>query len=201
MGGKVSKEYQDWYRKENRPRLLLEKKKWYLNNKERIDKQNKEYALLNSDRLKAYRREYYAKNKEKLCEAKKIWASKNKEILKQRGLSRRATEYYRINIVPRIRQRSIENRKKVRLQILKRINPLLNCQKCGYSSDIRVLHIDHINGNGNIERKSFKDGHSYYKHLLNVENVTEIYQLLCANCNWIKRYENKELFWKHRRVA
>lgn len=62
------------------------------------------------------------------------------------------------------------------------------CIKC-LNDDWRVLQIDHINGGGSKERKTFSSPHMYRKHiLLNVEN----YQLLCANCNWIKRYEKGE---------
>ena len=31
-----------------------------------------------------------------------------------------------------------------------------------------------------------------------IKNNYNKYQLLCANCNWIKRYENKELEWLKR---
>lgn len=61
------------------------------------------------------------------------------------------------------------------------------CLKCGFD-DARALQIDHINGGGN-------------KHVRSVFILTRYrailkdptgFQLLCANCNWIKRYENKE---------
>ncbi len=67
------------------------------------------------------------------------------------------------------------------------------CKSCGIS-DNRVLQIDHINGNGYKENKilgySGGNTHRYYRHILDVKG--EGYQLLCANCNWIKRYEKKE---------
>ena len=56
--------------------------------------------------------------------------------------------------------------------------------------DERTLQIDHISGNGKLEIMSFKNRTDYYCHVL--ENKENKYQLLCANCNWIKRYENKE---------
>ena len=64
---------------------------------------------------------------------------------------------------------------------------IISCCKCGFD-DIRALQIDHINGGG---LKHFKSHTSvgYYKSML---DEPEKYQLLCANCNWIKRYENKE---------
>jgi hypothetical protein len=64
------------------------------------------------------------------------------------------------------------------------------CAKCGFD-DYRALQIDHINGNGNKERKDNKrNNYSAIKKILAGE--TKNYQLLCANCNWIKRYENNE---------
>lgn len=66
------------------------------------------------------------------------------------------------------------------------------CIRCEFS-DFRALQIDHINGGGNKDIKKKGRGGQYYnqviKSFLNNENV---YQLLCANCNWIKRSENKE---------
>ena len=65
------------------------------------------------------------------------------------------------------------------------------CVKCSFS-DIRALHVDHIHGGGNKERQRL--GPRYWKKVLeSVNNNEEKYQLLCANCNSIKRYENNEL--------
>ena len=65
------------------------------------------------------------------------------------------------------------------------------CIKCG-NNDYRVLQIDHINSDGYKERKTTGHNNSYYvvKAILNGEKKK--YQLLCANCNWIKRWENDE---------
>jgi hypothetical protein len=65
------------------------------------------------------------------------------------------------------------------------------CVRCGFD-DPRALQIDHVNGGGAREVHSFPNRHRYYKHLLS--DVSDKYQLLCANCNWIKREENKECF-------
>lgn len=66
------------------------------------------------------------------------------------------------------------------------------CVRCGFI-DIRALQIDHINGGGSRERKEIKFKGAFNKHVLRSflkgENK---YQLLCANCNWIKRFENNE---------
>ncbi len=65
------------------------------------------------------------------------------------------------------------------------------CVRCGFS-DERALQVDHINGGGWKERKELggKMKKIVLESILAKENK---YQLLCANCNWIKRTENREL--------
>ena len=66
------------------------------------------------------------------------------------------------------------------------------CVRCGFA-DIRALQIDHINGGGSKERKELGFGGNFHKNVLRSFLANENkYQLLCANCNWIKRCENKE---------
>lgn len=67
--------------------------------------------------------------------------------------------------------------------------PSLECFRCGFT-DWRALQIDHLNGGGHKERTASKNSQKVL--LSNILNNPEKYQLLCANCNWIKRYENKE---------
>lgn len=67
------------------------------------------------------------------------------------------------------------------------------CAKCGFE-DIRALQIDHINGEGNKDRKS-KGNNSikyYMSIIISVQEKKNEFQILCANCNWIKRIEEKE---------
>lgn len=62
------------------------------------------------------------------------------------------------------------------------------CVHCGFS-DRRALQIDHINGGGNLERKSLGD----YQLMKRISlGMTDGYQTLCANCNCIKRIEAGE---------
>lgn len=63
----------------------------------------------------------------------------------------------------------------------------IRCSKCGFD-DARALEIDHKNGGGTEERRRLSYP-TYYLHVLrNLEN----YQVLCANCNMIKRRERNE---------
>lgn len=63
------------------------------------------------------------------------------------------------------------------------------CQHCGFK-DPRALQIDHVNGGGNREHKEIKNTRKFYDKVL--ADTSGTYQLLCANCNWIKRHERKE---------
>lgn len=59
------------------------------------------------------------------------------------------------------------------------------CVRCGFD-DIRALSIDHINDDGNIQRKVVKNIYVW----LRKNDYPEGYQTLCMNCQFIKRAEN-----------
>lgn len=63
------------------------------------------------------------------------------------------------------------------------------CSRCGFS-DVRALHIDHVNGDGAQERRG-NPGRSRRVSFLRrvLEDTTGAYQILCANCNYIKAHE------------
>lgn len=56
-------------------------------------------------------------------------------------------------------------------------------------TDERALQFDHVHGGGTRERKEMHY-EKMLKKILTDENGE--YQLLCANCNWIKLHVNKE---------
>lgn len=65
------------------------------------------------------------------------------------------------------------------------------CVNCGFD-DIRALQIDHIEGGGHKEKSKITT--HYFKFVLGeILKGSTKYQVLCANCNWIKRAENKEV--------
>jgi len=73
-------------------------------------------------------------------------------------------------------------------------NGTMKCNRCNMN-DIRVLTLDHINGGGNAHRKQV--GNSTYFRLIQQYKKTnqweDGYQVLCMNCQFIKRCENNEL--------
>ncbi len=71
------------------------------------------------------------------------------------------------------------------------------CVRCGFT-DKRALNIDHVNGGGSKEAHSFKNGYEYLKKILEaIKNRSDKYQLLCSNCNQIKKHENNEVAKKY----
>ena len=65
------------------------------------------------------------------------------------------------------------------------------CATCGYDADRRALQLDHVNGGGNKERRNGGYWPMLAKALRDMDSGA--YQILCANCNVIKRYEAGEL--------
>jgi hypothetical protein len=77
------------------------------------------------------------------------------------------------------------------------------CAHCGFQ-DSRALQIDHVNGDGYKDAKrapncaggrtrKYGSLGTYYKIVVQQADSGR-YQLLCANCNWIKRDERQEYF-------
>lgn len=129
---------------------------------------------------KEYYRKYYNSHKQRKMNTNRDWRKRNVE---------RHHEIARVS--------SKKQRAKIKSEIItilggKCSNP--NCLVPNGCSDIRCLQIDHINGGGKRERRGHQDrGSHYYRDILKkLEHGSKDYQLLCANCNWIKRFENHE---------
>lgn len=66
------------------------------------------------------------------------------------------------------------------------------CVQCSFS-DPRALQVDHIHGGGRQERLAMGSPNANKLYQLVAADINhEKYQLLCANCNVIKRIENGE---------
>lgn len=65
------------------------------------------------------------------------------------------------------------------------------CVSCGYEKDKRALVLDHINGDGKEDRKRI--GSRIYRYYAkNLSETKDRIQVLCANCNLIKSFDNEE---------
>jgi hypothetical protein len=129
---------------------------------------------------KEYHQEYYQRNKSKISKRCKERYYSNLE-----SEHKRRRDYYVKN-----REVSLYKTKVYRNSLRDMIFELLGnkCTKCPFS-DKRALQIDHINGGGSQERKIYKSPVAFYHKVINKPSD---YQLLCANCNMIKKHENKE---------
>ena len=119
---------------------------------------------------KEQRKKYYQENKEEIYRKSRIYQASRKD---------------RTNYLSRVNMHKLSTRR--REEVYKLLGGV--CVSCGFS-DRRALQIDHVNGDGKSDRKRYTSQSLYLKHILEVSGVG--YQILCANCNWIKRCENKE---------
>lgn len=62
------------------------------------------------------------------------------------------------------------------------------CVRCGFGDEM-ALQVDHVHGGGNRERTGNGGHEKYYRAILR-HGDRGMYQVLCANCNWIKRSES-----------
>lgn len=105
--------------------------------------------------------------------------------------SRKRREYFRKYRLahPQLNQRGPGWQRKKRLRLIDLLGAV--CVNCGFSNPL-ALQIDHVNGNGHKELVSI--GHQYSLKEIKANLTTGKYQLLCANCNWIKRMQNNKLY-------
>jgi hypothetical protein len=129
---------------------------------------------------KNYMKDYYKNNLEKYKEARKRFKEKNPHY-KSPNFNKNMRKY----------QRKIY-REIISLLGGKCVNPF-NLNHGDFLTDVRCLQIDHIHGGGTKEKKEIGSMYKYYRFILKqVKAGSKEYQLLCANCNWIKRHINKE---------
>jgi hypothetical protein len=79
---------------------------------------------------------------------------------------------------------------KLRIKAIEKLGG--KCIRCG-ESDWRCLQFDHINGGGTKEHET---NHRYRFLEDIIAGKRKDIQLLCANCNWKKKYDNNEVAGK-----
>lgn len=136
----------------------------------------KEWYRRNKVRVARLQKERYKKTPERYKNISKEYYKNNKE--------RWAGYYDRKKNNIKFRKYS----KKRRLELVALLGG--KCVKCGFD-DWRALQVDHVNGGGNRAVKKLV-GNKNIAIIKDIVGGSTEYQLLCANCNWIKRYENNE---------
>jgi hypothetical protein len=101
---------------------------------------------------------------------------------------------YRIKNKGKIKKQQRKNNTctRIRNEIIsllgKKCSNIFNLPHPDWCNDLSCLQIDHVNDNGHKERTMFKTTYKHYEYILQQIKVgSKNYQLLCANCNWIKR--------------
>lgn len=156
-----------------------------------------------------YNEEDYQTHRESRIATQKRYYNKNKEKILQRYRAYRERNKEKLNLIRRLKnaKNRIEVREQCRISAKKSYDRnrtgLINALggKCSNPTclvpsgctDIRCLQIDHINGGGKKEILKFISVNIMYSYYFkNLEEAKQKLQILCANCNWIKRYENNE---------
>jgi predicted HNH restriction endonuclease len=148
-------------------------------------------------RVAAYKAKWHqAKRAENLPAARakaaayqREWRAKNRE--KAREISRVASAKYSADN-PATRRKSLrEYNARRRAETIEFYGG--KCVRCEFS-DIRALQVDHIHGGGKKERDAGRHGLFELWKITRDDPVMAraTFQLLCANCNSIKRHENYE---------
>jgi len=107
------------------------------------------------------------------AERQKLYKTRHPEIIRER-----------------VRNWHRKNGPRIRLQVLGLLGAI-KCNKCDFN-DWRALQVDHVNGDGFKDRKKGKRGGGRYTLMKSIKENPSKYQILCANCNWIKKYEHGE---------
>ena len=136
-------------------------------------------------------RKYREQNREKIRERDRAFYHANRESRLQNNKFNAAGEKRSASRKSRITQREWKKKQydKVRTELLEFFGK--KCVRCGFD-DVRALCVDHINGGGTQERKLWQNKNKIYYYKSIIEKNGEGYQLLCQNCNTIKRIEEKE---------
>jgi len=136
------------------------------------------WQLINSDKYTSYKKEYY-----------KGYHAKHKDEINARRRAR-----WKIG---KTRPRFLKHLRELRLELKNEVfshycGKPVKCQMCSYD-DIRALSIDHIGGGGSKHRKYIGCGGGKGMYTwIKKNNYPEGFQVLCMNCQFIKRDENRE---------
>lgn len=180
----AKKNHHDYYVK-NKDKILEKCKLNYPKKKQQSDIHNKEYYQAHREELLIKRKKYRENNKDAINARTRKYSHDHPDKIKLR--------YYKKKdkIIKNTRERSL----RIKTEVLTHYGfGKCICVRCGFN-DMRALTIDHINGNGSEHRKNNKEikGQRIYWWLIK-NGFPDGYQTLCMNCQFIKRYQNKEFY-------
>lgn len=139
-----------------------------------------------AERQRKQMREHHRENREAIRQKSRAYYHAHRD--ESLAISRRYRESHKSHLGE---YRMLYNAKIKKEVIAHYSNGTMQCARCAFS-DIRALQLDHIKGDGKEDRKdSHKRGNAFYVWLRR-NNYPEGLQVLCVNCNMIKKSENNE---------
>ena len=131
------------------------------------------------------KRIYYLKNRDRILKRNAAYQARKKAEISVHG-----KEHYEAHKEEK-KKYARDRRQQLKLAAFAALGG--KCVHCGFS-DPRALQIDHVFGDGKrAEGAERKRSDKFYKHVAHEASIgSPKYQLLCANCNWIKRHVNCE---------
>lgn len=144
-----------------------------------------------AEERKEYQRQYYLKNRDYLLKKRHELYVKQMKDPEYRAVFLKRSRAYSLKWLRKNRERQRQRRYEIRQKVLQKLGG--RCVQCGYDANWRALQIDHIIGGGRIEREKITQHGLHAKILkMDLKEVLKTYQCLCANCNWIKKYKERE---------
>lgn len=135
--------------------------------------------VVSQERKKQYTKRYRERHRDAIRIRERAWRYSHPEKMRVYAERKRRTTYVW--------------HQRLKAEVLSHYSPRLVCQRCGFS-DIRALSIDHIEGGGAKHFREIRSvgGGGFYQWLKR-RNFPLGFQVLCMNCQWIKRSERGEV--------
>jgi len=174
-------------------------KKYRIEHRECIKNKNKEYRIEHREKNKIYDKKYYMINRDKLLIKHREYKFKNKIIILEKNKKYREEhkkdrkKYYRDH-----KKQISERDRNSYLKLKNNVYTILGGFKCSNSECVHptgdihpeLFEIDHINDDGNKNRKSTI---TTYREIINNPDQAKLkYQVLCVACNRIKTLKNNK---------
>lgn len=152
---------------------------------------NKQYYQLHRDKYLTRSKNYYKTHTDIMKKRSKKWYydHRKENLIKARIYAKKHYQQKKKYMLTYYRKRW----RKIRNEIYDLLGK--KCVRCGFD-DERALQVDHLNNDGYLLRKTITNTLSFLKH---IKKTPQKYQILCANCNWIKRVETDEKRFKEKK--
>lgn len=180
-----------------------------------MERGHRDYYWANPEKYREIRRRYYIRHHEDELTRRRKYQETHRERLRARQKEYRQThraqiqarqkEYRRthrkqtmqyVEAYRRLHEgcRKAEakrHRNRMKRTVFAAYSPTLTCENCGFA-DLRALTIDHVRGDGwKFRHEHHRSGLSMWVWL-KLNNYPPGFQVLCMNCQFIKREENGE---------